>query len=111
MNIEPVTHFDKLCTPAASGILLFGKVPSAKDEIGTSANTEPIPNKTFERIIAVGEDCKFKFAHKEIDTPIKTNPVAINALKSYIWQSFPIKNNATHATTLLANARPVKDAV
>ena len=56
MNIEPVTHFDRLCTPAASGILFLGKVPSASAEIGTSAKTKPIPNKIFYKIIVVGSD-------------------------------------------------------
>lgn len=97
--------------PAASGILSFGNVPSARAEIGTSANTEPIPNKMFERIIAIGEDCKFKFAHIAIEVPKKTNPDAIKSLKSYNWQSFPIKNNATYATTRLTKAKPVNDAV
>lgn len=84
VNIEPVTHFVKLCTPAASAILSFGKVPNASAEIGTSAQTEPIPNKKFDKIIVVGETCMFKLVHNQIDVPNDKNPKAIITLTSYI---------------------------
>lgn len=92
VNIEPVTHFERLWTPAASAILSFGNVPSASAEIGTKAQTEPIPNKKFDKIIVVGEICMFKLVQRTIDRPKFTKPKTMIALKSYIWQSLPINN-------------------
>ena len=78
--MEPVTHFERLWTPAASAILSLGNVPNASADTGTKENTAPIPNKTLDVIIVSGETCKFKFEQSAIEIPKKIKPVEIKIL-------------------------------
>ena len=94
---------NKACKPAASAVLLDGKVKNDNAEIGTNATETPKHSIKFGIIMLCIEEVVFKQDNIKQAIAIIIKPIAVSNLFSMSFAISPIINNPNKQTIALGS--------